>query len=376
MKEICSGSKACALRTILYRSITEKKVDSNLGQLLDLFGSILRSAGLPSNKLSTSAKALGLVLKGAVDATKCEEALTENVANTVAGDVAQMLSNVIDKIEAHSECGVQMMQQLESEIKAISSSIVPKAGLKELVMNRDSIKAAAEKSSTVAKISMNTLLVSDEVNNITSVESKSNDEVILSMLGDKFDDVTSSKTQYQDLIKIQAQKADKFPEREDLIASISQRETERKAVKDKMSELENQLRELSKKEKNLETEVESKQRLLSSLEDSLTGENKEIQIRIKDVSEKMKIESSVSAVASQLSDLGCCLSQACSSIVSSPDTESNDEAFTITGGKIDQFIRKMKEYFVTETDFMVQLQERALSIEKKIPGIVSNLTGL
>lgn len=372
MKEFCTGSKACALRTVIYRSIAEKKVESNLGQLLDLFGSILRAAGLPTNQLSTSAKALGLVLKRAVDATKCEEALIENVATTVAVDVAQMLSNAIEKIEAHSESGIQMMRQLESEIKSLSSSIVPKAGLKELVMNRDSIKLAAEKSSTVVKISMNALFVRKETKSI-SEDSKTNEEAMMSMLGDKFDEVTSSKTEYQDLVRIQGEKGEKSPERQDLIASIRQCEIDRKTVIDKMNELENQMRELSAKEKSLNIELETKNCRLSSLEDSMSGESREVELRIQNASEKMKIGSSIAMVANQLNELGCCLSQACSSIASSTDAASNDEDFTQTGGKVERYIRQMKAYFVTESDFMFQIQDRAFSIENKIPGIVSYL---
>lgn len=375
LKEFCTGSKACALRTVIYRSIAEKKVESNLGQILDLFGSILRAAGLPTNQLSASAKALGLVLKRAVDATKCEEALFENVATTVAVDVAQMLSNAIEKIEAHSLSGSQMIRQLESEIESLSSSIVPKAGLKELVMNRDSIKLAAEKSSRVVKISMNALFVSNETKSI-SEDSKTNEEAMMSMLGDKFYEVTSSKTEYQDLVRIQGEKGGKFPERENLIASIRQCEIDKETVIDKMNELENQMRELSAKEKSLNIELETKNCRLSSLEDSMSGESREVELRIQNASEKMKIGSSVSMVANQLNELGCCLSQACSSIASSTDAESNDEDFTQTGRKVEQYIRQMKAYFVTESDFMIQLQERAFSIEKKIPGIEREINEL
>lgn len=372
IKELCDSSKPCALRTVIRRAIVAPGPRNFSGQLLDLIGSVLRIAGIPSTELSSSAKTLMHTLTRAKSAIEVDEEFSEAIANFVADTVTKNISKSVETISTASAGASGSIERLEAEIVSLKSTNVPDdAGVGGLVAKRDQLKALAQKHFNLLSIKMRS--TPEGVTNATNDIGASKDDMMAQVFGDKYESVIASKAKYDELKKMQQKNNSASSDREQVVSNIESLKMKKVSVSEKMRELEMELKRLANEEASLTKSIEESEKKLAIFDDSLSAEAKEAEKLLGEVSQTIKLNDSVSHVVDSLQDF-----QGEMSKVISSEMASLQSSIPVTDPQLDlpphmaSYVASLNNYFNSEYKLVSFLQRRAQQLRDGFPRLVSS----
>ncbi len=384
VKQLCDASQPCALHTVIRRAIITPGSRNVTGQLLDLIGSILRIAGIPSTEISSSARALMKTFtktKTFIDDGKNGK-MNQDIADFVSDMITMHISSCVDKISAANAGVGGRVKQLEADIASLKSSasslsvaVTASNGVGTLVAKRDVAKNLAQKHSNIIKIKMSTAPTTDGSNGTAdSKEANSKDEMMAKVFGEQYDEMVASKQKYDDLKNRQGLSKSSVSAREAVVSKITSLKNKKVKASEKIMELELEMKRLNADLNTYEQELEKEEVALSALDNSLSAEEKEIESQMEKVSQNMRINDSVSNVVESLQNF-----QEEMTKVTSNELSSIQSKIPKTDVKVDlpmqmkAYISSMKDYFDSELRLVSYLQRRANKLRDGFPRMVSKL---
>lgn len=373
------------------------------GQLLDLIGSILRLAGIPSTEISSSARALMHTFtkaKSAIDTTTTsttgDSSMKEEIADFVADVVTMNISTCVEKIDSVSTAGVGVgsngivvsLEQLEGEIANLQSTVSSSAttssnnnGVSSLVDRRDTMKSLAQKHSTVMKIKLNSAIpkngsgdgATDSVNgggkNQVGI---SKEDMLIKVFGSKYDDMVASKQKYEELKKRQQQTDTSMSGREEVVSKMEALKRQKVTISERIMELELEIKRLNTETVEVDQQLEKQENALSVLENNLSVEAKEIERQMQDVSHNMKINDSVCNIVDSLQDFQKEMTKVTSNEISSVQEKMPQiNVHVELPPQMNAYVASMQAYFHSELKLVSFLQRRANSLRDGFPRMVS-----
>lgn len=374
VKELCNGAQPCALRTVVHRVIVAPGPRSFSGQLLDLIGSILRIAGIPSTELSSSARALMHTLtkaKSVHDNTDINtDDIDTSIADFVADTVTSFISESVKKMTSVSAGATESLEQLDSEIASLKSAQLPNdSNVGGLVAKRDHLKTLTQKYSNILSIKMCTVPKEEKVSSPSgSISEISKDDMMASVFGNKLEKMNNSKTKYDDLKKRQVESHSSLTERQTVVSKIKDLKANKGSIAQKIMEMELELKKLNEEEKGMDKQISKAEDSLVILDDSLSAEAKEVEKLMSEVSHNMKLNDSVSDVVESLQDFQSEMRKAASAEIRSvqaniPETNLEVELPPRMGA----YIASMSEYLNTEYKLVSFLQRRSQNLRDSFP---------
>eukprot|EP00565_Helicotheca_tamesis_P009403 CAMPEP_0185736194 /NCGR_PEP_ID=MMETSP1171-20130828/27194_1 /TAXON_ID=374046 /ORGANISM="Helicotheca tamensis, Strain CCMP826" /LENGTH=843 /DNA_ID=CAMNT_0028406727 /DNA_START=64 /DNA_END=2595 /DNA_ORIENTATION=+ len=403
---LCDFEKTNALPTIVRRAILEctdeLAFDSFvLPGILNTIGSVLRSlnGSLPSST-SSVIDALGTAIRQsrcAISSSNAVEGLA--LADTIATATSSFIMSSIRQYVEYSQdsgptTGVEKVRQLEEEIDALASSIVPnssKNGVVELMSKRDSHKLAAEKSSTVVDIAMlslkaakpvgeNSVNGSDSLSglkrNLVSEEEKN--ALLTSLLGDEYDAIIASREGYNALkVDLEDARSATSGKRNILMEERNSYQAECDRVAARMDELRREMEALEEENAILTGKIEGIDSKITALDDSCGDEVKEIKLKLTERGKSLKVEDDSRAVIDSLGSFESSLYQLSTSSVNRTVVK-NDLADKVPN-KMGIYLVRMRNYFKAEADIIEYIYERKSSLENGMNDLereIEEFTGL
>lgn len=367
IKELCDSSKPCALRTVIRRAIVAPGPRNFSGQLLDLIGSILRIAGIPSTELSSSAKTLMHTLTRAKSAIEVDAEFSESIANFVADTVTKNIYTSVETISSASAGASGSIERLEAEIESLKATNVPDdTGVGGLVAKRDQFKTLAQKHYNLLTIKMRSS--PEGVSNVASEIVASKDEMMGEVFGDKYEGVVASKAKYDKLKKMQQANNSASSERDEVVSNIESLKAKKVSVSEKIRELEMEMKRLVAEEASLEKNIEASEKKLAIFDDSLSAEAKEAERLLREVSQTIKLSDSVSHVVESLQGFQGEMSKVISSEMAS--LQSNipvTDPLSDLPPHMSSYITSLDNYFNSEYKLVSFLQRRAQQLRDGFP---------
>jgi len=380
LKEFCAGTTTHALTIVVRRSISPTENVNIIPQLLDLLCSILRRIGIQTRDLTSSAKALQVVIVQSRATVSSSTTLDQNIANSIARNVIGGISKTVDRVTSASQVGARSIQSLEAEIQGIVSDLpinnTSTLNARELMSNRDCQKVVAEKYSKILDITMqskNASSSSDTTNGHGARDGLSNSsDIIASLLGDQHDTISTSKLRQQELqTRLAAATSSTFNARQRIVSNITAYVSEREQINTQLEELKLEIHRLTLSQSTLTQNIDARNQELAKFDRSLTGEAREIEAHLTETSKKVKIYDSVVGVANHLQGLSNTLSTSSDNVMKVVAEKSpiGDMANAKLSKNMEVYLIRMMNYFDTEVRMVGFLRERAISLEQQVPSL-------
>lgn len=372
LKELCNNNaETSALRTIIHRSIVTTNTRNVSGQLLDLIGSILRKAGIPSTNLSSSAKALGYALRKAHAVISADDSFRQSVADSVSDSVISNIRKALEQLIPVSETVSDSVGQLDAEIKTVKSLPLPKCGgVMGLMAKRDQNKSLADKYSTIIGIKLRTVSEMKHASSPVGEDKDASNNLLDLMLGVKSEAVRKSQASYNSLKNRQVGLDSNLTEREEITKVIETMQADKSKISSQMEVLKLELEKLSAEERKVSDEINAAEGKLAGLDTSLSIEAKEINAQLRDASENIKIGESVSEAVTSLQTFESELAKATSSLVSpTPTAPPNAVSLAEAGNRMNAYVEVMSNYFRAELNMVTFMKQRARSLQVRIPDL-------
>lgn len=376
VKDFCSST---ALHTVITRSILTP--ENLIGQLLDLIGSTLRTTGVPPTHLSSSAKSLGsLIIKArTARAMKCNATLVDTVASSIAQQVVTQMSKTVQNVFNMTQNGDALVLVIQGEVEELTASMVQDvgggssgagAGAGELMSRRDYHKIAAEKYLTIAGIMIGMVPANnnqgEEETLVNGATNGNYDKYMACLLGDQYTQIVSSRTKYDSLKrKLQESNSSYVSDRDALTSEIENLTTEKSKTSKRIQELKAELQRLTCQEETLETKISEAKGKKLVLEQSLSGSARETEDLLRQYSDKVNVEESISEVADSLKEFCDSLRETQEKCTSSQSAPTFSESIGKATNSMESFLLRMKSYFESEFKMVQFLRNRAMTLEEK-----------
>merc|ERR1719223_298224 len=175
-----------------------------------------------------------------------------------------------------------------------------------------------------------------------------------SLLGDQYSQIVSSKAKYDSLKrKLQESNSSYVSDRDALTTEIKTLTTEKSTTGKRIQELKAELQRLTCQEETLERKISEAKGKKLVLEQSLSGSARETEDLLRQYSDKVNIEESISEVADSLKQFCDTLRETEEKCSSSQSTATFSESIGKATNSTESFLLRMKSYFGSELN-MVQ----------------------
>jgi len=369
IKAFCTLSSSRALFIIIRRSMSPQENENIVGQLLDLIGSLLRIVGIPSNVLTKSAKVLASAAVQARVAIQADKTLNESISNSFAEKVVSVISKTVEIFTSSSRDVASTILSLEAEIENMPQPVSTDDGnrdVRQLMSNRDYHKVATEKYSKIVKFAVDGGLGND----IGKVNNDSNsDHIIACFLGDQYKEISCSKLRRETLQK-RLFEATSSVERDTILSNVNVFVAEREKISSRMEKIKLELQQLTVQESSLQQKINQEKEKLFSFENSLNGETDEIETLLTEASKSMKTHENVLSIVQKLEKLDSVLFHSSTTILNSTEkVPAVSDVISKLPKNMEQYLLRTQNYFESEVRMINFLNERATSLELKLPSL-------
>ena len=324
--------------------------------------------------------------KSAIDSTTSTEGddMSTEIADSVADVVTMNISTCVEKVASVSagvgggSSGiVASLEQLEGEIANLQSTVSSSAtntinGVSSLVDRRDTMKSLAQKHSTFMKIKLNSALPKNGGDGTANQVGISKEEMLIKVLGSKYNDIVASEQKYEELKKRQGQADTSMSGREEVVSKMEALKRQKVVTSERIMELELEIKRLNTDMKEVDQQLEKEENALSILENNLSVEAKEIERQMQEISHNMKINDSVCIIVDSLQDFQMEMTKVTSNEISSVQEKMPKMNVHVElPPKMNAYVASMQAYFHSELKLVSFLQRRANSLRDGFPRMVS-----
>ena len=378
IEEICSASSNNALRTVIERSILDHSSDNAI--LLDLISSILKSSGLPPTGVSTAATQLAKLLNQARMSTKDADAATSaNFATNIAFAIVKTISKQVKELQYSTQSGDSKIQQLEKEIERLASTMVVNGSNKpkvvELMTKRDTHKAAAEKYSTIMNITMLNVFIEsgqdpEKISCSTLDNVQQRENLVASIIGLDSKAAESNRAKYNSL-KSQLAEANSsiYNQRNSLSTELDACEKQRQAFSERIQLLKLEIQKLEQEDVKIKCRMDDLGAQMSTLLGTQSSDIRDLENELTEATKIIKLEDNTKAMVDMLHKFQTDLVSASTSTCSNTIDFSDFNPVKISR-KIGIYIVRMMNYFSSEAEMVVFLNNRITSLESQISSLV------
>eukprot|EP00559_Dactyliosolen_fragilissimus_P004101 CAMPEP_0184861892 /NCGR_PEP_ID=MMETSP0580-20130426/6473_1 /TAXON_ID=1118495 /ORGANISM="Dactyliosolen fragilissimus" /LENGTH=753 /DNA_ID=CAMNT_0027359551 /DNA_START=25 /DNA_END=2286 /DNA_ORIENTATION=- len=369
IKDLCDISKTRALSTVIIRSISSTGGLDLIQQILDLITSLLQESGFSPSQISPLTKSLSTLLDKTRLVSMQYSDFSKNISSTVADGIVSITREALGDIYKSEESKDKKIQLIEEEVHKILSSRIPNGGgLVEIMAKRECNKVAAEKYSPILEI----ITLSDlSVQKVGCTKDKylNQNEVLKSLLGSSYYDITSSKDQYEYLSKsLDKTKSSSLSQREVLNSKLMTYQAEHKSLCQKIENLQQVLDGLNIEEKKLKGKISDVTEECKVLDGLAPVETQEIEAEMNHLNNKVKLEKAFVDIIDNLNNYNDNIDNVAKrSSLSLNGGNANNQALNSNSQKIEFYLNKMKNYFESEAKMVEFIENRAHSLEIKLP---------
>lgn len=367
VKELCAGRTTKAFPIVIRRSIIEPT--NVIGQIIGLIISILRISGVPSSSLALLARALDVLLSQARSAVSSDESIRENISEAVVETVVSNTAKMVGYCNSFTEEEMLSIRCLEEEIDKITSSEISNLGVVELMSRRECSKDAAEKYSSVIDTMLHTTFtINKQTVNVEETMDESN--ILRLILGHRYDDTVSSRAQYNS-IKSQLNEMNSTcsAQKESLTSTVTSCKFDRNNIAKRIEKLQTQMDRLNIEDGMLEEKIRGAEEKLALLEDSLTDEVRDLEAKLNDKCQLLKLDNVAVNMMGTLNKFEETLRKITVDYSHHFNESSNANIYILIPDKMDIYLSCMKNYFQAETEMFEFLNKRALSMEEELPSL-------